>query len=86
MPISENTAKIITLLASIAEVLSQFGNETKGISQYIAAKGEIETINQIIRDNTELSIEQKDGMNKLTGFLSIEIDKRIQMFNNTQIQ
>lgn len=84
MPITENTAKVISYLASIAETLSQYGNENKGLSQYITAKGELDNLSALIRESTDLNAEQKDGMNKLISFLGSEIDKRIKMYNETE--
>jgi hypothetical protein len=81
----DNTTTIIVLLASIADTLSEFGNETKGVSQYIAAKGDLNRISQIISSSDELNLEQKTGMAKLTNFLGSEIDKKLIMFNSTQI-
>lgn len=82
MPLTENTVKAIQYLSSIAECLSEFGNENKGESQYIAAKGDLSNLQEVINNSTELTIIQKDGMNKLIKFLSVEVDKRLKNYNN----
>lgn len=81
----DNTDTIIVLLASVADTLSEFGNETKGVSQYIAAKGDLNRISQIINSSKTLTLVQKTGMGKLTSFLNSEIDKKLLMFNSTQM-
>lgn len=82
MPLTENTVRAIEYLSSIAECLSEFGNENKGQSQYIAAKGDLSNLQHLIDNSTELTIIQKDDMNKLIKFLSVEIDKRLKEYNN----